>query len=80
VIKGGLETINVTEWTSNNVEVLCVAARKMSLFSVDTVTTDIMVFSGDPKSIEKTGEELGQCNTNGLHPLLSSIYAQECGN
>ncbi len=38
-------------------------AMEMSSFFVDTATKDIMVFSGDPKGIEKISEELGQCNT-----------------
>jgi hypothetical protein len=63
VIEGGLETINATALTSNNCEVLCDAASKLSLFSVDTVTKNIMVFYGDPISIEKTSKEFDKCNT-----------------
>jgi hypothetical protein len=45
VIEDGLETIITISSTSNNVKVLCDAARKMSSFSVGTTTKDIMVSS-----------------------------------
>jgi hypothetical protein len=40
VKEGGLETINATALTSNNVKVLCYTARTMSLFSVDIGTIE----------------------------------------